>query len=563
MAKIRHMSGKVKFSRFLLFAFFVILVSNPVVVLLYPSSHVYIYTFPEYQSTEMLLSYFNNKSDWIVTSYDLNNSTYSAEFLKIVYILVTEGVGVVPPEMCTPCELYHHTWDEIYQIYASPLILFFRNGRVSAITIATADYEVLDQAVMVDIEDFVKVFRRDKTYSLTGEDATTLLETSFLLIQRGEELEGERFYAYNDIHCPGCVQRLEPLLSIYRERVTVFDTRGWSNADRYRKIVHLVDFETATVPLVGFFRDERLVAIVSGHFSEEDWRTIVEAEYEGVPVYAGRNITPFKIIKEQNVTDSIAKLLMNLPLEKETEIPGTNINRLLPLIIMAAAIDAINPCEFYVLIVFLSLVFFRVGRKAILKAGLAFSIAIFIIYYLMGFGLLQLISYIQEARLLIVILGFSVGFRAVLNFVFGVFGLSLGLRDTIGAFLNRKFKRVPEFFSKRLSTHLRRASENPMMAFAIGVVASSFLLPCTSGPYLIALSLIANSETLLEGLSLLTVYNGIIITPFLAITLGVYVLKFKTSELKRWSSQKQKLLNLAAGLLMIFLSLYLLSTIIT
>jgi len=156
-----------------------------------------------------------------------------------------------------------------------------------------------------------------------------------------------------------------------------------------------------------------------------------------------------------------------------------------------------------------------------------------------------------------------VGFRVVLNFVFGIFGLSLGLRDTIGAFLNRKFKRVPEFFSKRLSTHLRRASENPMMAFAIGVVASSFLLPCTSGPYLIALSLIANLETLVEGLFLLTVYNGIIITPFIAITLGVYTLKLKTSELKRWSSQKQKWLNLAAGLLMIFLSLYLLSTIIT
>ena len=237
-----------------------------------------------------------------------------------------------------------------------------------------------------------------------------------------------------------------------------------------------------------------------------------------------------------------------------------NIYHLLPLIIMAAAVDAINPCEFYVLVVFLSLVFFRIGRKAILKAGIAYSVAIFIIYYLMGFGLLQLIAYVQEARLLIVILGFSVGLRAVLNFVFGVFGLSLGFRDTIGTFLNRKFKRVPEFFSKRLSAYLRGASENPMMAFVIGVAASAFLLPCTSGPYLIALSLIANLETLLEGLFLLTVYNGIIITPFLAITLGIYMLKLKIGELKRWSSRKQRWLNLIAGLLMILLSLYLIST---
>jgi len=128
--------------------------------------------------------------------------------------------------------------------------------------------------------------------------------------------------------------------------------------------------------------------------------------------------------------------------------------------------------------------------------------------------------------------------------------------------LFRSFKRVPEFFFKRLSAYLRRVSENPMMAFAIGVVASAFLLPCTSGPYLIALSLIANLETLFEGLFLLTVYNGIIITPFLAITLGVHTLELKTSDLKRWSSKRQKWLNLIAGLLMIFLSLYLISTII-
>jgi len=393
-----------------------------------PSDEVYVYSFPKSPSSEILFHYFSNKSDWRVTNYDLTYANHSVEFLKIVYILEGLGVEVVPSEMCAPCELSDHTWEEIYQIYVSPLIVFLRNGRLTAITIATIDYKVLNQA-LIDGDNGVKILAREKSFTLTNEDARIQLEEVI--------------------------------------------TRQEGTAD-----VH------------------------------------------------------------------------------------TDIFRLLPLIIMAAAVDAINPCEFYILIVFLSLVFFRIGRKAILKAGVAFSIAIFIIYYLMGFGLLQLIVYIQEARFLIVILGFSVGFRAVLNFVFGVFGLSLGLRDTIGTFLNRKFKRVPEFFSKRLSAHLKRASENPIMAFAIGVVASSFLLPCTSGPYIIALSLIANLETLLEGLFLLTVYNSIIIIPFIAITLGIYTLKIKTSELKRWSSQKQKWLNLVAGLLMILLSLYLLSTII-
>jgi len=201
------------------------------------------------------------------------------------------------------------------------------------------------------------------------------------------------------------------------------------------------------------------------------------------------------------------------------------------------------------------------GRKTVLKSGIAYSVAIFVIYYLMGFGLLKLILYVQEARLLVVILGISVGVRAVLNFVFGVFGLSFGLRDAIGSFLNRKFTRVPQFFSKRISVYLRMASERPMTAFIIGVVTSTFLLPCTSGPYLIALSLIASLETVAEGLFLLTVYNAVIITPFLAITLGIYMLKLRTGELKSWASKKQRWLNLIAGLLMILLSLYLISTI--
>jgi len=101
-----------------------------------------------------------------------------------------------------------------------------------------------------------------------------------------------------------------------------------------------------------------------------------------------------------------------------------------------------------------------------------------------------------------------------------------------------------------------------MTAFIVGIISGVFLMPCTSGPYFIALSLIADLESLLGGLFLLTVYNSIVILPFFVITLCVYMLKVKTSELKRWSSEKQKWLNLASGLLIIFLGLYLLSTIL-
>jgi len=358
-----------------------------------------------------------------------------------------------------------------------------------------------------------------------------------------------KFYVFTDPHCQSCVDAIRPLLAMYYDRVVVYDVREPHNAERFYKIFTAIDKMVST-PLVGIFEDGELVAIVSGYHSKEDWERIVEAEYDGIPVYLGTSSTPFKILREQKVANSIANLFIDNEQEGNSigQEPAidTNLYRFLPLILTAAAVDAINPCEFYILIVFLSLVFFRVGRKAVLKAGIAFSIAIFVIYYLMGLGLLRLITYAKEARILILILGFSMGLRAVLNFIFGLLGLSIGLRDIIGGLLNRKFKRVPEAFSKRLSVYLRRVSENPLIAFAIGVLSSAFLLPCTSGPYFVALGLIANLETLVDGLLLLTVYNSIIMVPFLVVTFGVYTLKLKTSELKKWSSRKQRWLNLIA-----------------
>jgi cytochrome c biogenesis protein CcdA len=420
--------GRLRIVSFLLFIFLVTLVNDPSVVFSEMSCEVYIYSFTKSSSSEKLSSYFNNKSQCVVAYYDLNDGNYSVEFLKIIYVLTGLGIKVVPQGLCTSCLLDHYTLNEIYQMFAFPLVVFFRDGRLTAITIATTDYEVLDQA-LVNAEKDVKIFAVEKTYTLTNEDTRNQLE---------------------------------------------------------------------------------------------------------------------KIITRQ----------------KGTVANYVSIFQLLPIIIAAAAVDAINPCEFYVLIVFLSFVTFRFGKKAILKLGIAYSVAIFIIYFSMGLGLWQLIAYVQEARLFIVILGFVVGLRAVLNFIFGVFGLSLGLRDIIGTFLNRRFKRVPESFSKKLSTYLERVSDNPITAFVVGVVASAFLLPCTSGPYLIALSLIANLKTMLEGMFLLIIYNSVIITPFLAITVSIYMLKLKTSELKKWSSKQQKWLNLIAGILMILLSVYLISAIL-
>ncbi len=306
-----------------------------------------------------------------------------------------------------------------------------------------------------------------------------------------------------------------------------------------------------SIPLMLVFKDKGLTAItISGY----DVNVLNQA-------LAYSNDTLIVFLPNGNVIslDEEAKSKLEDLFGKKRKEPLIDVFRVLPLIVMAACADAINPCEFFVLIVFLSLVAMRLGKGAILKFGLAYSIAIFIIYFMMGIGIWKLIGYIREAKIFVVILGLSLGFRSILNFLFSLFGLSIGLRETIGGFLNRRFKRIPDFLSKRLAERLRSFSSNPLSAFLIGVITSAFLLPCTSGPYLIALSLIADLETKVQGILLLLLYNSIIIAPFLIITLGIHILKLKTSELKKWSSTKQRWLNLAGGLLMIALSIYLIT----
>ncbi|MBW2995082.1 hypothetical protein KY312_01915, partial [Candidatus Woesearchaeota archaeon] len=66
---------------------------------------------------------------------------------------------------------------------------------------------------------------------------------------------------------------------------------------------------------------------------------------------------------------------------------GTLRQLTVPIVISAAAVDAINPCAFAVLIILMTVALSIADKKRALKFGLAFTISIFIAYFLMGVGL--------------------------------------------------------------------------------------------------------------------------------------------------------------------------------
>jgi cytochrome c biogenesis protein CcdA len=186
-------------------------------------------------------------------------------------------------------------------------------------------------------------------------------------------------------------------------------------------------------------------------------------------------------------------------------------------------------------------VFYRVGKEAVLKVGFVFSSGVFVTYFLMGLGLLRVFQGVPHLSLAI-----------------AAFGLTVGILE-VTSFLGVERKHVPDVFTKKIKTSLEKAV-SPYTALFAGVIVSLLLLPCTSGPYFITLELMAQKTSLIEGLALLSVYNAIVVAPFLAVTVIIYTLAFRTSKLRRWITEKERWFRLFGGVTMILISLMIIVT---
>jgi len=85
-------------------------------------------------------------------------------------------------------------------------------------------------------------------------------------------------------------------------------------------------------------------------------------------------------------------------------------------VVFGAAVDAINPCAFAVLIILITTILGAGVKRKALYAGLAFSLSIFISYYLMGLGLYSAVEAAGLTQTIYVAV-------AVLAIVIGLFNL--------------------------------------------------------------------------------------------------------------------------------------------
>ncbi len=233
------------------------------------------------------------------------------------------------------------------------------------------------------------------------------------------------------------------------------------------------------------------------------------------------------------------------PLSRIDESSGRSLaeNLTIPAVILAAAADSVNPCTFAVLVLLLGtlLVAQRKGRKAlVLKAGLAFTIAVFVSYFLMGIGIF---SAIQAA-----------GIQRPFIMAVSSLAILLGLWNMKDYFAYGKWFTIE--VPQRWRPTVKRLTASVVSvpgAFFVGVVDSLFLLPCSSGPYIAILALLSKTTTRTEGILYLLLYNAIFVLPLVAITLAVHFGFTTTARAERWRSARLGKLHLVSGIIMFLL----------
>jgi cytochrome c biogenesis protein CcdA/thiol-disulfide isomerase/thioredoxin len=180
----------------------------------------------------------------------------------------------------------------------------------------------------------------------------------------------------------------------------------------------------------------------------------------------------------------------------------------IPAIVVAAAIDSINPCAFAVLIFLLAYLTSLGERRRILMVGVTYIATVFVVYFMAGLGLLTVVQ--------------QLGLTGIVFTFAAVIAIIAGLINIAEVLLNREIftLAIPVSQKAAIDKYVKRASVPS--AIVLGALVSMVELPCTGGVYLAILGLIGDRMTLMEGIPYLLFYNLIFVLPLILILLLVY-----------------------------------------
>lgn len=206
---------------------------------------------------------------------------------------------------------------------------------------------------------------------------------------------------------------------------------------------------------------------------------------------------------------------------------------LLPLVGVAALIDSINPCAFSILILTIAFLF-SLGRlrSGVLQIGVCYILGIFLVYTLIGLGILQVLHLFETPHFMAKVgatLLIALGLVNLGNHYFPAFPVKL---------------QIPHAAHGKIAGLMEKASLPS--ALGLGGLVGLCEFPCTGGPYLMVLGLLHDQTTYAVGLGYLMLYNVIFVLPLAAILL-IASDKTLVEKIEGWKKQSTRNLRFWGG----------------
>jgi len=214
---------------------------------------------------------------------------------------------------------------------------------------------------------------------------------------------------------------------------------------------------------------------------------------------------------------------------------------LLPLVLVAALIDSVNPCAFSILLLTVAFLL-SIGklRSKVLQIGIAYIAGLYGVYFLIGLGLLQALHLFETPH-------FMGNLGAGLLVVLGLINIT---NEFVPAF-PLKFA-IPQSAHRHMAVLMERASVPT--AVVLGGLVGLCEFPCTGGPYLMVLGLLHDQGTYFTGVGYLLLYNVIFVLPLVLILL-VASNSSLLGKVQQWQQERRGTMRLGGGAAMVALGL--------
>ncbi len=220
--------------------------------------------------------------------------------------------------------------------------------------------------------------------------------------------------------------------------------------------------------------------------------------------------------------------------------------------ILAGLLDGINPCAFSTMLFFLSFIALRrKDRRSLVWMGLAFILAVFVAYFLIGLGFLgALRRFLSEKR-------FSLYVDIFVSTLAAIFA-ALNVRDAIIAGRGRSSESILQMplFMKRINhSFIRYFNQLPL--YILGAALSGFLvsvieLACTGQIYLPTIAYMNQSVRSSRSILLLLMYNIAFIVP-LGLVFVLYLFGLGHEKIRQWYGAHLVLVRICSALFFVAL----------